>query len=47
MLFNHLVKDLEHEIGAIFKVLYFTIIVVGEIIQIFFLEALEELQELT
>ena len=47
MFFNHLVKDLEHKIGAIFKILYFTIKVVREIVQIFFLEALEELQELT
>ena len=47
MLFNHLVKDLEHQIGAIFKILYFTIKVVREIVQIFFLKAFEELQELT
>ena len=47
MLFNDLVKDLQHQIGAIFKILDFTIKTVGEIVQIIFLKAFEELQELT
>ena len=47
MLFNDLVKDLEHQIGAIFKILYFTIKIVREIVQVFFLQAFEEFKELT
>ena len=46
MFLDNLVEDLEHEIGAIFKILDVTITSVGEIVQLFFLKAFEEFQEL-
>lgn len=47
MFLDNLVEDLEHEIGAVFKILDLAIKTVGEIVQIFFLKAFEEFEELT